>query len=82
MRECEHVYVFVCLLLSFGGNGDDNGQGVAGDANGNVYLVGTFQSTSMVVPTLTGRTTLTKTGNSDIFVIKRNALGKTVWARR
>jgi hypothetical protein len=74
------VYVFVCLLLSFGGAGNDLGTGVAGDANGNVYLVGTFGSSSISV---NGTTTLVRQGGfENLFVIKRNALGENVWARR
>lgn len=79
VRGCEHAYVLVCLLLSFGGTANDFGQGVAGDANGNVYLVGTFASTQFVVA---GLPSLQLVGASAIFVIKRDANGQNVWARR
>jgi len=47
--------------LSFGGStGNESGTGVATDASSNVYVCGTFASSSMVI----GTTTLTNAGTS------------------
>ncbi len=61
---------------------DDMGLSVSTDASGNIYVTGAFQS-----PTITfGTTTLTNadnTGNSwDMFVVKYEATGNVLWAKR
>lgn len=49
---------------------------IATDAAGNAYVVGTFTGTLHL-----GATTLTSTGDSDIFFAKYDPLGNLVWAK-
>jgi hypothetical protein len=64
-----------------GGMADDKGAGIAVDANG-CYVTGQFFSPSIVF----GSTTLTNTNSggtySDIFVVKYDASGNAMWAKR
>ena len=54
---------------SAGGTGNENGYSTATDALGNMYVTGNYTS-----PTITfGATTLTNSGNSDIFLVKYDA---------
>ena len=64
-----------------GGASIDQGSGVAVDANGNVYIVGTFAGTADFDPG-PGTFNLTSAGNTEIFVSKLDGAGNFVWARR
>src|ERR1039458_1834478 len=61
-----------------GGALDEEAWGVACDATGNVYVTGTYTSTSMVI----GSPTLTNTTNeSSIFLAKYDPNGNVIWAK-
>lgn len=60
-----------------GGGGNDYGQGIAVDGAGNVFVSGTFESTSSF-----GAVSLTTAGASDAFVAKYDATGAPKWARQ
>jgi hypothetical protein len=64
-----------------GGGGSDIGRGVAADAAGNVYVVGTFNNTASFG---SGSATaqLTSAGGGDVFVAKYSPAGVLAWARR
>ncbi|GAB3700926.1 SBBP repeat-containing protein [Spirosoma flavus] len=65
----------------FGGTGSDYGSSVAVDGLGDVYLAGYFENTADFNPG-TGLANLTSAGLRDIFVVKLNASGNYIWARR
>jgi hypothetical protein len=62
------------------GQKDDIGQSISIDANGNVYVIGLFYSSSITFGTIT----LTNSGinTDDIFVVKYNSNGNVLWAKR
>ncbi len=59
-----------------GGSGNDIGQNISIDANGNSYITGYYASPSITF----GSTTLTNVGGNDIFVVKYDASGNVAWA--
>ena len=61
----------------FGGKGEDVGNAVAFDGQGNVVVVGLFAD-SMTI----GDTVLGSAGSDDIFVAKFDSSGKPLWARK
>jgi len=79
--------VFTVLLDSSGvvlnamggvGDGPENiGNGVAFDANGNVFITGNFKGTITF-----GDVTLVSEGEWDIFIVKYDASGNLLWAKR
>jgi len=60
-----------------GGSGADCGKGIAVYANGNPYVTGLFNGTATF-----GATTLTSSGDSDVFVAKLDTDGNWQWAKR
>ncbi len=65
--------------VSQGGNSDyDFVQSVATDADGNVYATGFFQSDNISF----GPNAFTKSGAADVFLLKYDALGNLIWAKR
>ena len=64
-----------------GGSGFDSSQGVAVDADGNVYTAGSFVGSGDFDPGA-GTVTLTSAGEDDVFVSKLTSAGAFVWARR
>jgi hypothetical protein len=66
---------------SEGGDGMDNGNSVATDASGNVIVTGYFTSTTIAF----GTTTLTNPnslGTAEFFIVKYDASGNVLWAKR
>ncbi|MEN6445428.1 MAG: SBBP repeat-containing protein [Candidatus Cloacimonas sp.] len=61
-----------------GGKYCASGLSIAVDANGNSYITGYFRSSSITF----GTTTLTSSGNSDIFVAKLDSNGNWLWAKQ
>lgn len=62
-------------VKSFGGKHSDGVNGIAVDADNNVYLTGYFTDT-----TLFGSISVVSKGGSDMFVAKLDATGSPVWA--
>jgi hypothetical protein len=60
-----------------GGTGEDYGFSIAIDSSGNSYVTGYFYSTASF-----GTTTLTSSGNYDIFVAKLDSDGNWLWANQ
>lgn len=61
-----------------GGTDLDCGYSAISDVNGNTYATGIFQS-----PTISfGPITLTNSGVSNIFIVKYDASGNVIWAKR
>jgi len=61
-----------------GGAGSDNPNCISTDASGNVYVSGYYDSPSII----SGATTLTNAGGVDVFIIKYDASGNVLWAKR
>jgi hypothetical protein len=66
---------------SMGGTGQDAGLDIISDSDGNVLVTGSFQGTSDFDPGI-GILNLTSAGGEDIFVVKLDALGNLLWAKR
>ncbi|MCC6821515.1 MAG: SBBP repeat-containing protein [Verrucomicrobia subdivision 3 bacterium] len=64
-----------------GSNGIDDGNGVAVDTNGNVYVTGYFKSTATFGTGETNQTMLTALGQ-DLFVAKYAPSGGLLWVRQ
>ncbi|MES2592480.1 MAG: SBBP repeat-containing protein [Bacteroidota bacterium] len=67
----------VLWVKSAGGTGNDVGQSIFTDANGNVLVTGYFTSSSITF----GTTTLTNTNGQSLFVVKYDAAGNVLWAK-
>jgi hypothetical protein len=63
-------------LKSLGGNDVDVTRGVCIDNSGNIYITGTFQSTTVI-----NGITYNSNGATDIFIVKMNAAGNYLWIR-
>ncbi|NGF74823.1 T9SS type A sorting domain-containing protein [Fluviicola sp. SGL-29] len=61
----------------FGGIGKDENHGIAIDASGNSYYVGSFANTVAF-----GSTSLTATGSSDFYIVKLGPTGDVIWAKK
>ena len=59
-----------------GGDSDDNGSGIAVDAENNVYVTGYFQGTASF-----GATNVTSQGDYDVFIAKYNTAGTLLWIK-
>ena len=66
---------------SIGGISDDNGSGVIADAAGNIYQVGTFQSTADFDPSTATHDIVSK-GGQDGYLLKLSAAGDFVFAKQ
>ncbi|MCF8373333.1 MAG: T9SS type A sorting domain-containing protein [Bacteroidales bacterium] len=67
--------------VGFGGSMGDQGELIEVDALGNTYTVGVFQETVDFDPG-PAVYNLTSAGSDDIFILKLDALGNFVWAKR
>ena len=65
----------------FGGINQDEGEALAIDSTGNVYVTGYFNDV-VDFQTETGTVTLTSAGGNDIFIFKLNPNGNLLWAKR
>ncbi len=65
----------------FGGASVDDGNAIALDASGNLYIAGTFSGTVDFNPGA-GTSNLTSSGELDMFLVKLDANGNFVWAKR
>lgn len=61
----------------YGGTGDDNTFDLTTDGAGNIYLSGWFANTISF-----GDVTLQSAGSQDMFLVKLDSEGRTIWARR
>lgn len=69
----------VLWAKNVGGSGYDSGQSITTDASGNLYVTGNFGS-----PTITFDSTVltnANAGHTDMYVVKYDASGNTLWAR-
>jgi ribosomal protein S11 len=64
-----------------GGTRDDIGKSLSTDLNGNVFLTGFFKSPSIIFGATTLNNVGTSTGSLNIFVVKYDELGNTIWAK-
>ncbi len=59
------------------GTSNEGGNNITLDASGNVYVVGTFNSSSLTF----GTTAIALHGYDDIFIVKFDASGNALWAK-
>jgi hypothetical protein len=64
-----------------GGDGFDMGSGIAIDDSGNIYVTGDFQQTVDFDPNA-GVFDITAAGDYDVFILKLDAFGNFVWAKK
>lgn len=62
---------------NIGGTGWESGNDITSDAEGNIYITGSFQSPTLSFDTIT----LVNSGTSNFFIVKYNSSGNAVWAR-
>lgn len=60
-----------------GNGGNEIGKVIKTDSNGNVFIAGSFFSTTITFSTVT----LTNQGNGDIYICKYDASGNLIWAK-
>ena len=70
------------MAKSAGGVRDDYATSIKTDASGNIYIVGNFYSTSIIFGATTLINTNTAGNTSDIFLVKYDASGNVIWAKK
>ncbi len=63
------------------GTNNDVGKAIAVDATGNIYSIGEFRGTADFDPTAVTNT-LASNGSSDVYILKQDANGNTLWAKK
>ncbi|MBT6028817.1 MAG: T9SS type A sorting domain-containing protein [Crocinitomicaceae bacterium] len=66
--------------VGFGGTLEDEGNAIAVDASGNVYVTGFYQENVDFEPG-SGTTNLNNSGDYDVFVVKLDPNGDLIWAK-
>ena len=67
------------------GSGSDQGNGIATDSNGNVYVTGQYSSNPLTIYNYDGSTfgtLINSSSGSDCFIVKYNTTGTAQWATR
>ncbi|MCX6291693.1 MAG: PKD domain-containing protein [Bacteroidetes bacterium] len=64
-----------------GGTSNDNGNAIALDVSGNLYITGLFQGTVDFDPDSTGTYFLTSGGSFSVFISKFDSLGHFIWTK-
>src|SRR4051794_32461662 len=62
------------------GSHNDYGEEVATDSNGNIFVTGFFQSSTITFGSIT-LTNASLNNNPDVFVVKYDAAGNALWAK-
>ena len=65
-----------------GGAGMDQGAGIAIDGFGDVTMTGFFNGMATFAQGQANQTTLTSSGNRDMFIAKYDSIGTLLWAKR
>jgi Ca2+-binding RTX toxin-like protein len=65
---------------ALGGTGNDKGNSIAVDGEGNIYTAGRFSLTADFDPGA-GTFSLTSAGNQDVFISKLDSTGNFIWAK-
>ena len=65
-----------------GGTGFENGNSIAVDASGSVYVTGSFMGTADFDPDGNAASLVADSGADDVFVWKLSSVGAVVWAER
>jgi hypothetical protein len=68
----------VLWAKGIGGSLEDRGRSISVDGAGNIYTTGWFKSNALSF----GSTTITNSGDFDMFIVKYSSSGAVLWARK